>query len=240
MASTSSGSIVDVSTREILEAVRRELGIDGSQPVVGFVGRLVREKGSWISSRRCVWFARSCRTLSCSWSGRPTPRSRTPLHRRWRDGTGSTSAAFSPGSGTDLPTLYGLMDVFVLPSARESFPRAPMEAAAMGVPCVLTDIPGCREVVEHGRSGLLVPVGSPPALARAILALLTRKNLARHLGDAARQRAIERFDEVQVFEIVKAAYARLMAESGLAPQASRRSIGALPGSPSSQLLNSQR
>jgi glycosyltransferase involved in cell wall biosynthesis len=121
------------------------------------------------------------------------------------------------GLRTDLQVLYGLMDVFVLPSYREGFPRSPMEASAMGLPCVLTDIPGCREVVEHGRTGLLVPTGSPSALAGAIGMLLTHKDVAARMAVAGREKALASFDEQRVFAIVKAAYGRLLLEKGFAP-----------------------
>ena len=114
-----------------------------------------------------------------------------------------------------MPELYALMDVFVLPSHRESFPRSPMEASAMAVPCVVTDIPGCREAVEHGRNGLLVPLGDVPALAQAILDLLTDRQRAQEIGQAGRRLALERFDERLVFEKVKAEYARLLQEKGI-------------------------
>jgi len=112
--------------------------------------------------------------------------------------------------------LYGLMDVFVLPSHREGFPRAPMEASAMGVPCVVTNIPGCREVIEHGENGLLVPAGESVALADAITSLITNRELAKRMGRAGRQKALEDFDEERVFSIVKAAYGRLLADKGIA------------------------
>ena len=72
------------------------------------------------------------------------------------------------GERHDMPELYALMDLFVLPSHREGFPRSPMEASAMGVPSVVTDIRGCREAVQHGQNGWLVPLGDVPALVDAI------------------------------------------------------------------------
>ena len=86
----------------------------------------------------------------------------------------------------------------------------------MGLPCVVTNIAGCREVVEDGRNGLLVPTGEPVALADAIGSLLTNRALAKRMGEAGRQMALERFDEERVFAIVKAAYARLLADKGIA------------------------
>jgi glycosyltransferase involved in cell wall biosynthesis len=115
-----------------------------------------------------------------------------------------------------MPTLYGLMDVFVLPSYRESFPRSPMEASAMGVPCVVTDIPGCREVVEDGRNGLLVPPGDARALAKAILEVLARPRFARDLAREGREKAAGSFNEERSFDIVRGAYERLLTRKGIA------------------------
>ena len=63
-----------------------------------------------------------------------------------------------------MPELYALMNVFVLPSHREGFPRAPMEASAMGVPIVVSDISGCRETVVPEETGLVFPVCNSAAL----------------------------------------------------------------------------
>jgi glycosyltransferase involved in cell wall biosynthesis len=119
-----------------------------------------------------------------------------------------------------MPEIYALMDVFVLPSHRESFPRSPMEAAAMRVPCVASNIPGCREVVENNVNGLLVPPGDAPALADAIVDILTHGERARKMGEEGRRIAVTRFDERAVFEKVLEGYERLLREKGLpGPQA---------------------
>ena len=62
------------------------------------------------------------------------------------------------GLRDDVEALYTAMDIYVLASHREGFPRSAMEAAAMGLPVVATDIRGCRQVVDDGRTGRLVPV----------------------------------------------------------------------------------
>ena len=72
----------------------------------------------------------------------------------------------------DVAELMSVMDVFALPSWREGMPRSAIEAAASGLPLVLTDIRGCREVVRDGVEGLLVPVRDPEALADALTRLL--------------------------------------------------------------------
>ena len=85
----------------------------------------------------------------------------------------------------------------------------------MGVPCIVTDLPGCRETVEQGANGLLVPVGDGQALAAAILDLLADGEKAGRMGREGRRVALERFDERLVFAAVKSEYARLLAKAGL-------------------------
>ncbi len=85
----------------------------------------------------------------------------------------------------------------------------------MGVPCVVTDIRGCREAVLPECNGLLVPLHDGPALAQAIVGLLTDREMAGRLGRAGRRLAEERFDEQLVFNIVKTEYARLLREKDL-------------------------
>jgi glycosyltransferase involved in cell wall biosynthesis len=86
----------------------------------------------------------------------------------------------------------------------------------MKVPCVVTDVRGCRQAVAHERNGLLVPVGDAPALAQAILSLLTDPLHAFRLGEEGRRRALQEFDERRVFGRVLAEYERLLREKGLA------------------------
>jgi glycosyltransferase involved in cell wall biosynthesis len=113
-----------------------------------------------------------------------------------------------------MPQLYALMDVFVLPSHREGFPRTPMEASLMGIPSVVTDVRGCREAVLPGQNGLVVPFGDLPALSDAILTLLTDQALAHQLGEGGRKMAREKFDERLVFQFIKKEYARLLQAKG--------------------------
>ena len=85
----------------------------------------------------------------------------------------------------------------------------------MGVPSVVTDIRGCREAVEHGRNGLLVPLGDAHALAEAVMDLLSDSQKARRMGQAGQRMAQERFNEQRVFDRVKSEYADLLQTKGL-------------------------
>jgi glycosyltransferase involved in cell wall biosynthesis/lipopolysaccharide/colanic/teichoic acid biosynthesis glycosyltransferase len=190
---------------------RSALGIDTEAPVVGFVGRLVAEKGihELLAAARQVRDAMpSVRFLLVGGADTEKADHVTPdVARRF----GLEEACIFAGQRQDMPELYQAMDVFVLPSHREGFPRAPMEASAMGVPCVVTDIRGCRQAVAHERNGLLVGVGDVDALASAIRRLLQEPARARRLGEEGRRRAREEFDEQRVFATVLAEYDRLLA-----------------------------
>lgn len=84
-------------------------------------------------------------------------------------------------------------DLFVLASRSEAFPNSVVEAMACGLAVVATRVGGIPELVDDGRTGLLVPAGSPGALAAALLRLLREPALARALGDAARAHIVSRY-----------------------------------------------
>jgi glycosyltransferase involved in cell wall biosynthesis len=200
---------------EARRRTRASLGIAAHAPVVGFVGRLVAEKGvhELLEAARIVRERRpDARFLVVGSQDEEKADQVSPEAARRLDAAGTCVFA---GFRHDMPELYLAMDVFALPSHREGFPRAPMEASAMKVPCVATDVRGCRQAVGHGRNGLLVPKGDAPALAEAILALLADPGLARRLGEEGRRRALAEFDERRVFATVLTEYERLLDAKGL-------------------------
>jgi ribosomal protein S18 acetylase RimI-like enzyme len=119
------------------------------------------------------------------------------------------------GWRSDVRDVLSLMDVFVLPSWREGVPRSAIEAAAMGRALVLTDIRGCREVIRDGIEGALVPVRDPARLPDAISSLLRDTEKRTRIGEAARARAEQRFDERRVADTVVTTYERLLATRGI-------------------------
>lgn len=195
--------------------LRDEFGLPEGTPTVGFVGRLVREKGilDLLAALRMIrGVVPTVRALIVGPVDEQKPDAVTPsaaARVRVED-----SCIFT-GEREDLPELYALMTVFALPSHREGFPRTPMEASAMEIPCVVTDIRGCRQVVEEGHNGFRVSVGDPPGLARAIITLLTDPQRARLMGEAGRRMAEERFDERSVFSRILSEYAGLLGARGL-------------------------
>lgn len=194
--------------------VRAQLGIKPDDVLVGMVGRLVEEKGCLdafeaIKSVRAR--APNVRFVFIGqFENKPDAIKPDALERQ-----GIADVAQFVGHRDDVVPFYAAMDVFMLPSHREGFPRAVMEAAAMGKPCIVTNVRGCRQTVEDGVTGLMVPARDPAALADAILRLSRSPELRADLGASGRQKAIREFDETTVINAMLAAYHRFVKERGL-------------------------
>jgi glycosyltransferase involved in cell wall biosynthesis len=111
----------------------------------------------------------------------------------------------------DMPDLLARSHIVCLPSYREGLPKALIEAAASERPMVVTDVPGCREVVIHNENGLLVPARNSQALSSALAKLIANPALRRQMGLRARQRAEQLFGINQVISQTLALYREALA-----------------------------
>jgi len=113
------------------------------------------------------------------------------------------------GYREDMPSVLAQAAVVCMPSYREGLPRVLIEAAACGVAIVTTDVPGCREVVDDGRTGLLVPLRDGPATAAAIGRLLADPELRAQMAAAGRAKAEREFSVEQFVADTLATYAQV-------------------------------
>ena len=114
------------------------------------------------------------------------------------------------GLNWDTPPLYMAMDVVVLPTYREGFPIVPIEAAAMELPVVATEVPGCVDAVQDSVTGTLVPPRDAAALTEAIRLYLLDSELRRRHGRAGRERVLREFRQEDIWEELYAEYMRLL------------------------------
>lgn len=193
-------------------ALRQELGIGGKAPVIGFVGRLVREKGIFEFFEAAAEVLERHPEARFLVVGAPLASDRDQLsgemHERVRQ-LGLESALVFTGLVPDTTRYLSIMDAFCLPSYREGMPVSLLEAMAMELPCIATDVRGCREEVVNGSTGWLVPARDSGSLADRMTWLLDNPTEAAEMGRAGRRRVQEMFDEQKVLQHELAIYQRL-------------------------------
>lgn len=196
-------------TREDRDKLRDELAIPRSAFVVGVVARMVNEKGLRELMQAVAKVRRSGRDAWLLHVG-PVDRSRgDEVTPDYAESVGIAGTSRFLGSRTDVNRIMAAMDIFCLPSYREGYPVSVIEAAAMGLPVITTNIRGCREAVIDGVNGLLVPAKEVEPLVAAIARLHDDVPLRRELAEGARKRAAECFDERRVVKQIMAVYHRL-------------------------------
>lgn len=195
--------------------IRRELGIPQESIVIGYAGRIVRDKGmiemveAWQALRKT--FSSICMLVAGEFESQdPVPQE---VERVLREDPGIVLA----GHRDDMPRVYSAMDVFVLPTYREGFGLAALEASAMEIPVVATRIPGCVDSVVDGETGTLVPARDSSALTEAVRSYLVHSDLRKQHGVAGRDRVIRDFGQEQMLEAMYREYVRLLAARGIHP-----------------------
>jgi len=187
-------------------STRLSIEVPDAHLVVGMVGRMTGEKGyrEYLQAAARVLARR--RDVTFLAIGAFEPWKPDAIRAEEIESVGLGAHFRVLGQRDDVADLYAAMDLFVLPSHRDGFPRAPMEAAATGLPVIVSDERGCRSTVVDGESGLLVPIGEADAIAAAILRLLAEPVVRERMGRRGRKLAEERFDQTIVFQRVLDAY----------------------------------
>lgn len=191
--------------REAAKEFRVRYGIPGDAPVVGFVGRLTRDKGVADLATAFVRVRQKCPRAHLLIVG--DFESGDPVPERVKHDLRADPAVTITGFVPDVAPFYHVMGVLALPSYREGFPNAPLEAAAAEVPTVAYAAVGTVDAVVDGETGRLVPVGDIAALAKALLTALRDDDLRRRWGSRARERAETDFDPDRVWIATASIYA---------------------------------
>lgn len=195
-----------------VDAFRRDMDAGPESIVVCVVGRLVREKGLGEVIEAAEYLSTRSPRLRWVVVGTPDPAKPDSLHPRDLRHAEERGVRFV-GFRKDMPLVYAASDVFVSASHREGFPRAAMEAAAMGLPIVATDIRGNRQVVEPGVNGRLVPARTPHDLAAAVEDVAAMPAARRRIwGDAGRLKALREFDDRRLVALTLDVYAAILQE----------------------------
>ncbi len=174
------------------QRIRAELGVTDDTPLIGLIGRLHQHKDHQTFVRAARVVAGQFPNAHFVGAGEEQTYSASDLWS-WIDDVGLRDRFHWLGVRRDVAAIDASLDVLVCSSTTEGFPNVVGEAMACGVPCVATDVGECAEVV--GDTGRIVPKQDPQKLGEAIVELLRMPQVARTaLGEAARQRVVERYD----------------------------------------------
>lgn len=195
---------------EVVLDKKKELGISQDAFVVGMVARLVADKG-------CVEFFETAKRLLAKTKKKIVFLIATLSYMR--DDSLSENIVLQHGlrdnvivlkDRNDMPSLYMAMDVLIHPSWREGFPRVLMEASAMGVPCVASDIPGNRNVIDDKVTGVLFEVRNAESLHHACRWSIEHEAELKVMAKRAQKKAREEFDQRIMFEKIDQVYHQLL------------------------------
>ena len=176
--------------------------------VLGFVGRLVRDKGIVELAEAWQNLRNQHPDLYLLLIGPIEPQDPIPdyvLERLKND----PRVKFT-GSVADPAPFYAAMDILCLPTYREGLPNTPLEAAAMRLPVVITDVDGCPEAVENGVTGIVVPAHSSKALSGALDQLIQNPEKRKIMGEVGRERVLEKFKSEIIWQALYENYRELM------------------------------
>jgi glycosyltransferase involved in cell wall biosynthesis len=192
--------------------VRKRLGIPQEALVMGFVGRLTRDKGlpELIEAFDTILEAQPlAHLLLVGWFDA----SEDALGKDLRARIEKHPRIYCTGFVADTVPYYRAMDLMVLPTWREGFPNVVLEAAATGIPVITTLSTGSRDSVVPEVTGFLIPPGYPEAISEAVLKLLRNPERRRHIGEAAREWILEHFVDRRVLGLAVTYYMSLIEQA---------------------------
>ena len=197
---------------------RTMIGCPEHALVMGYVGRIVRDKGMEELVRAWKNLSRDYPNLQLVIAG--PFEAEDPLSPESTSVLRSDPRVHVLGWVDHMPEVYSALDLVILPSYREGFPNVPLEAAAMALPVVATDVGGTADAVVDGTTGTLVPPRDAEALERAVRVYLEDAELRRRHGTAGRDRVLREFRQEPLWKTLYRKYLLLLQDKGVPiPQA---------------------
>jgi len=132
-----------------------------------------------------------------------------PLLQATLDEIATNKNIISVGFQKDVRPYFAISDCLVFPSYREGFPNVVMQAGAMGLPSIVTNINGCNEIIMEGKNGVIIPVKNSDALYASMKKMMQDSDLRTHLKQNARAMIVSRYEQQLVWEAILAEYKSL-------------------------------
>ncbi|WP_188362470.1 glycosyltransferase family 4 protein [Flavobacterium orientale] len=187
------------------EKLKVKLGILPDEFVYIFVGRLVKDKGIVELVEAFVNLHMKFHKVKLLLVG-PFEQELDPLPESTLDSIQQHPNIITMGYQKEVRPFFAISDILVFPSYREGFPNVVMQAGAMGLPAIVSDINGCNEIVEEGSNGTIIPVKNEKAIKNAMEKMLLDKEYFSNLKQKARSSIVSRYEQKAVWEAILAEY----------------------------------
>lgn len=190
--------------------LRAELGISREAFVVGYVGRIMPEKDLETWLRAAALAAHKCPQMCFLLVGDGRDRRTQRKLQQLAAELGIANRVFFPGYREQLLPVYATFDIFMMSSRREGLPNSILEAMAMEIPVVTTDVAGAKELVLAGQTGFVRPQGDLEGLAQALTILVESAALRSQMAEAGRKRVETEFSFTRRLQCIEDLYARVL------------------------------
>lgn len=188
--------------------LRKKLNISDIDFVFIFVGRIVADKGINELISAFDDFSKSNPQTKLILVG-PFEEELDPLSETTLNIIKCNKAIVSVGYQQEVRAYFSIANALVFPSYREGFPNVVMQAAAMGLPCIVSNINGCNEIIQEGQNGIIIPVKNKKAIVEAMQSMYTDTNLYVTLKNNVRQSIVTRYEQKVVWEALLSEYRSL-------------------------------
>ncbi len=179
--------------------LRKKLGIDANDFVFLFIGRLVKDKGINELVAAFSKFENQNNTVKLLLVG-PAEAHLDPLENATLQEINNSKNIISVGFQDDVRPFYALSNCLVFPSYREGFPNVVLQAGAMNLPSIVTNISGCNEIIEQHKNGIIIPVKNENAIFEAMQLLYLDKKLAENCKKNAQNVIATKFNQDLVWQ----------------------------------------
>ena len=179
------------------DRIRKEFKINKYEKVVGMVGRVTPEKDHKTFIKAAIKVISALPDTKFFVVGDAVSEEDEKYKRRiiqLIESKGLGDKFIFTGFRDDIPEIMASLDVLVIPSIKEPWGRVAAEAMAMGKPVIGTNAGGLREIIDHGKTGILVPPEDPDSLAEATITLLNDEELRKSMGKRGRREVKENFN----------------------------------------------
>ncbi|APG59290.1 glycosyltransferase family 4 protein [Christiangramia salexigens] len=190
--------------------LKKKLGIPENDFTFIFVGRLVKEKGINELVHAFVKLQKIKSNISLLLVG-PFEQELDPLSSEVVDMIKSHQKIYTTGYQKDVRPFFSISDVLTFPSYREGFPNVVMQANAMNLPAIVSDINGCNEIIAEGENGMIIPVKDEKALEETMTYFLNNPEFKTKLTQNARKLIQSKYERTQFWQILLKEYKDLEA-----------------------------